>query len=79
MMIKKYPVWVTVEQANDIETFLTLLREPIQKNLKKCKLPKVKKDCEIAVNKLNYLIELFEESNVIDEEFFITEEIKENE
>ena len=56
MMIKKYPVWVTVEQAKDIETFLTLLREPIQKNLKKCKLPKVKRDCEIAVNKLNYLM-----------------------
>lgn len=74
MRVIKYPVWLTVEEAKDVETFLTVVKEPLEKQIKKCKIPKIKKDGQIAVDKLNNLINKFKETEVINNEMFCTEE-----
>lgn len=75
MRIVKYPVWLTIQEAKEVEAFLIVVKEPLEKNLKKCKIPKLKKDGLEAVEKLNNLIEKFKEKEVIQNEMFITEEI----
>lgn len=74
MKVIKYPVWLTSDEAKDVETFLTVVKEPLEKQLKKCKIPKIKRDGQIAVDKLNKLIRKFKEIEVINYEMFCTEE-----
>ena len=74
MKVIKYPVWLSIEEVKEVKAFLTIIKEPLEKQAKKTKIPKLKRDGEEAVKKLNNLISKFNETEVINDEMFCTEE-----
>lgn len=74
MRVIKYPVWLTIEEVKEVKAFLTIVKEPLEKQLKKTKIPKLKRDGYEAVHKLNNLIFKFNETEVVKDEMFVTEE-----